>query len=85
MNSFEQFIEESIEISTFHERVFFFLLQTILSQTAAENKARYIAEAGNKFMSFYTYPYDAIMAMAAAMNSSIENLAQGKYVCLMCF
>eukprot|EP00057_Strongylocentrotus_purpuratus_P024910 XP_011679384.1 PREDICTED: gamma-aminobutyric acid type B receptor subunit 1-like [Strongylocentrotus purpuratus] len=48
----------------------------ISGETAAENKARYIAEAGDKFMSFYTYPYDAVMAMAAAMNSSIETLAQ---------
>ncbi|XP_063962940.1 gamma-aminobutyric acid type B receptor subunit 2-like [Lytechinus pictus] len=49
---------------------------TISGETAAENEERYKAVAGNKFMSFYTYPYDAVFAMAAAMNSSIDVLAQ---------
>ncbi|XP_041475818.1 gamma-aminobutyric acid type B receptor subunit 1-like [Lytechinus variegatus] len=49
---------------------------TISGETAAENEERYRAVAGNKFMSFYTYPYDAVFAMAAAMNSSIDILEQ---------
>lgn len=85
---FKKFSRNLLKCHTFSRKCLlssFFLLQTILSQTADENKARYIAEAGNKFMSFYTYPYDAIMAMAAAMNSSIENLAQGILICFMLF